>query len=146
MGLESVEKGRHWNKNVDFVRHLTGAMQSIAHCWKRTFNDNEPYLACELLKFGQEGEEISPFETLASKGPTVAQDIIAREQENQILAMFKNDREAVAVIEGLLDGLKKNEIVQKCGLAQKTYEAVLKRIRMRLSRLRPDDRGDEHGR
>ena len=146
MGLESVEKGRHWNKNVDFVRHLTGAMQSIAHCWKRTFNDNEPYLACELLKFGEEGEEISPFESLASRRPTVAQDVIAREQEDQILAIFKNDREAVAVVEGLLEGLKKNEIVQKYGLAQKRYEAVLKRIRMRLSRLIPYEHGDEHGR
>ncbi len=146
MGLETMEKGRHWNKNVDFVRHLTGAMQSIAHCWKRTFNDNEPYLACELLKCDDEGGEISRFESLASDRPTMAQDLIAREREHEILARFKHDPEAIALIQGLLDGLKKSEIVQKYGLTQKRYEAVLKRIRMKLSRLTLDDRGDEHGR
>lgn len=146
MGLETMEKGRHWNKNVDFVRHLTGAMQSIAHCWKRTFNDNEPYLACELLKCDEEGEEMSPFESLGSGLPTMAQDLIAREREHEILARFKHDPEAIALIQGLLDGLKKSESVQKYGFSQKRYEAVLKRIRMKLSRLRPDEAGDEHGR
>lgn len=146
MGLETMEKGRHWNKNVDFVRHLTGAMQSISHCWKRTFNDNEPYLACELLKCDEEGEEISPFESLGSGRPTVAQDLIAREREHEIVARFKHDPEAIALIQGLLDGLRKSEIVQKYGFSQKRYEAVLKRIRMKLSRLRPDEAGDEHGR
>lgn len=146
MGLETMEKGRHWNKNVDFVRHLTGAMQSIAHCWKRTFNDNEPYLACELLKCDEEGEEMSPFESLGSGLPTMAQDLIAREREHEILARFKHDPEAIALIQGLLDGLKKSEIVQKYGFSQKRYEAVLKRIRMKLSRRRPDEAGDEHGR
>ena len=146
MGLETVEKGRHWNKNVDFVRHLAGAMQSIAHCWKRTFNDNEPYLACELLQYGDGGEEISRFENLASGLPTIAEDLIAREREDEILGRFKNDREAFALIQGLLDGLRKNEILQKYGFTQKRYEALLKRIRMKLSRLRPDEPGDEHGR
>ena len=39
IGAEDTQKGRHWNKDVDFVRHLTGAMQSISSCWKRQFKE-----------------------------------------------------------------------------------------------------------
>src|SRR5262245_1076348 len=39
----TLEGKRKWNKNnVDFVRYLIGAMQSISDNWGRRFNSNEP--------------------------------------------------------------------------------------------------------
>lgn len=147
MGVERLDKGRHWNKNVDFVWHLIGAMQSIAHCWKRTFNDNEPYLACEVLSYDGEGREISPFDNIASEHPAADRYIMAQEMQEWVLTRFKNDPEAAAIIQGLLDGLRKNEILQKHALTQKRYAAVLKRIRMKLWNRKSDGPwGDEHGR
>ncbi len=146
MGVETLEKGRHWNKNVDFVRHLTGAMQSISHCWKRTFNDNEPYLACEVLRYDADGQEISPLENLPRVQPSLDQAMIARERNGRVLSRFRDDHEATTIIHGLLDGLRKNEIIQKHGFTQKRYKAALKRIRMKLCKRQPDGPGDEHGR
>ena len=61
--------------------------------------------------------------------------------------MFKDDPEATQVLQGLLDGLKKNEIMSKYGLDEKQYAAAVKRIRVKLlGRRNGGSRGEKHGR
>jgi CheY-like chemotaxis protein len=68
IGAGSTRDGRHWNKHVDFVWHLTGAMRGISSNWKRQYNEKErqpyrmkePHLMSEHLKCDADGQELSP--------------------------------------------------------------------------------------
>ncbi len=132
IGAEDAEKGRHWNKDVDFVRHLTGAMQSISNLWKRQFKEGEPYLISEFPVRDAEGQEHSLLDDMASGHAAADQRLIEKDEEDRILTLFDDDPEAVQVLRDLLDGLKKNEIKSKCGLDERKYAAAMKRIRVEL--------------
>jgi hypothetical protein len=132
IGAENIHKGRHWNKDVDFVRHLIGAMQSISSCWRRKFQETEPYLMSELLINDNDGQEQSPLDYVASGHTAADQSLIEKSEEDQVLTMFKDDPEATQVLHGLMDGLKKNEIMPRYGLVEKQYAAAVKRIRVKV--------------
>jgi len=147
IGAEATQKGRHWNKDVDFVRHLTGAMQSISNCWKRQFKETEAYLISEFPRHDAEGQEHSPLDSVASEHAPADQCLIEKDEEDRVLAMFKDDSEATRVLRALLDGLKKNEIKSRYGLDERKYAAAVKRIRVKLlSRRNCGGRGEKHGR
>ena len=141
--LRTLIGTRHWNRNVDFVQHLKGAMQSIATCWKQKSSDTETYLMSEVLMFSAEGQEISPLETVASGEAAADRSLIAKEEVARIFRMFTDDREATQVLEGWYDDLKPKAIRQKYGLDEKKFAAAKKRIRMKM--LGPTNRsgGDE---
>ena len=148
IGAEDTQKGRHWNKDVDIVMHLTGAMRSISNCWKRQFEaavqrkETEAYLIPALPIHDAEGQEQSPLFNVASGhitsgglwGTDAATDqrLIEKDEEDRVLTIFKDDPEATQVLQGLLDGLKKNEITSRYGLDEKKYAAAAKRIRVKL--------------
>jgi CheY-like chemotaxis protein len=140
MGAGATREGRHWNKQVDFVWHLTGAMRSIASCWKRQFKDVEPCLISELPMHDAEGREHSPLDNVASEDAAADQLLIEKDEEGRVLAMFKDDPEATHVLQGWLDGLTKDEIMSKHGL-KKQYEAVVRRILKLLGRRNCGSRG-----
>ncbi len=132
IGAEDTQKGRHWNKDVDIEKHLTEAMRSISNCWKRQFKEKEAYLMSDLLIDDGEGQEHSPLYKKVSGQKAADQLLIDKDEEDRVLTKFKDDPEATQVLHGLLDGLKKNEIMQKYGLGEKQYTAALKRIRVKL--------------
>ena len=130
MGAGATREGRRWNKHVDFVWHLTGAMRSISSGWKRQFTEKEAYLISELSIQDAEGQEHSPLDKLVSEQAAADQLLIEKDNEDRVLTIFKDDPEATQVLQGLLDGLKKNEIMSKYGLGEKQYAAAVKRIRV----------------
>src|SRR6266853_2172417 len=141
VGAEATQKGRHWNRDVDFVMHLTGAMQSISSSWKRQFTDREAYLISELPIHDAEGQEHSPLDNVASAHAAADQLLVEKDEKDQILTIFKDDPEATQMLLGLLHGLKKNEL----GLDKKKCAATEKRIRTKLLNRR-NGRCEEHGR
>lgn len=157
IGAEDTQKGRHWNKDVDFVCHLTGAMRSISSCWRRQFEaavqreETEAYLIPALPLHDAEGQEKSPLDDVASGHVTAGglwgtdaaadQRLIEKDEEDRVLTIFKDDTEATGVLQGLLDGLKKNEIMSKYGLAEKQYAAAVKRILKLLGRRNGGSKG-----
>lgn len=141
IGAEASEKGRHWNREVDFARHLAGAMQSISSSWKRQFKDKETHLISELVIHDAEGQEHSPLDNVASGYAPADQRLIEKNEEDRILAKFRDDPDATHVLHGLLDGLKKNEIMSRYGLDEKQYAASVKRIRVKV--LGPKERRRE---
>ena len=146
IGAEVTGKGRHWNKDVDFVRHLTGAMRSISSCWKRQFKEKEAYLISELFLHDPEEQEGSPLD-MASGDPAADQRLIEKDEQDRVLTIFKADPEATQVLHGLLGSLKKNEIMSGYGLDEKRYAAAMKRIRVKLlGRRNGGGRGEKHGR
>jgi hypothetical protein len=132
IGAEDTQKGRHWNKDVDIERHLTEAMRSISNCWKRQFKEMEAYLMSDFLIHDAEEQEHSPLDNVASGHKAADQRLIEKDEEERVLSKFKDDPEATQVLHGLLDGLKKNEIMSKYGLGEKQYAAAVKRIRVTL--------------
>jgi CheY-like chemotaxis protein len=143
IGTEATQKGRHWNKNVDFVQHLKRAMESISSSWKRQFKEKEAYLISELPIHDAEGQEHSPLDNVASGHTAADQLLIEKDKEDRVLTIFKDDPEATQVLLGLLHGLKKNEI----GLDKKKCAATEKRIRMKLlGRRNGGSRGEKHDR
>jgi CheY-like chemotaxis protein len=148
IGAEATGKGRHWNKEVDFARHLAGTIQSISSSWKRQFKNKEAHLISELVIHDAEGQEHSPLDNVASGHTPADQRLIEKNEEDRILAKFKEDPEATHVLHGLLDGLKKNEIISRYGLDEKQYAASVKRIRVKLLDRKNDggSRSEKHGR
>lgn len=144
IGTEATQRGRHWNKSVDFVWHLTRAMQSISNCWKRQFKEKEACFVSELLTHNAEGQEHSPLDNVVSGQAAADQLLIEKDEENRVLTIFKDDPEATQVLQGLLDGLKKIEIKSKYVLDEKQYTAAVKRIRVTLLGRRND--GEKDGR
>jgi hypothetical protein len=141
IGAGATRQGRHWNKHVDFVWHLTGAMRSISSGWKRQFKEKEPCLMSETLIHDAEGHEHSPLDNKGSVRATAEHLLIEKDEEDRILAMFKDDPKATQVLQGLLDGLKKNEIMSKYGLDEKQYAATVKRILKLLGPLNGGSKG-----
>jgi CheY-like chemotaxis protein len=137
IGAGATRGGRHWNKHVDFVWHLTGAMRSISSCWKRQFKGEEPHLMSELLKSDAEGQQYSQLENLPATHIPADQRLIEKGEEHRVLTIFKDDSEATQVLQGLLDGLKKNEI----GLEETKYAAAVKRILKLLGRKNAGSKG-----
>jgi len=147
IGTEVTGKGRHWNRDVDFVRHLTGAMRSISSCWKRQFKEKEAYLISELPLRDAEEQGDSPLDNVASGDPPADRRLIEKDERDQVLTIFEADPEATQVLHGLLGNLRKNEIMSSYGLGEKKYAAAMKRIRVKLlGRRNGGGRGEKHGR
>jgi CheY-like chemotaxis protein len=133
LGAADDKRGRHWNKKVDLVRHLAEAMRSIANSWKRQFAQEEnTFLSSELQTCDSDGEQYSPLDNVASAHVLADDRLIERAEEDRILATLRDDTDASRILAGWMDGLKKSEILLNYGLDEKTYAAVVRRIRMKL--------------
>lgn len=144
IGAERTREGRHWNKKVDFARHLTGAMQSISSGWRDSFDEREAHLTTELISYGAEGQEFSPLDTVPSAEPMPDQYLVAAQEAERILSQFEGDAEAAQVLRGMVQGKRKNHIMQELGLKENEYKAALRRIRTKLSN-GSGRGGDDHG-
>jgi CheY-like chemotaxis protein len=146
IGAQDNRNGRRWNKRVDFIMHLTGAMRGISSHWKDKFDDRQ-VLECEAVKCDAEGQELSPLDNLGqgdtpderlrvavAEGfqPAAERRLVAKETIERIFNMFMDDKEAILALQGLSEGKKKNEIIQKYEFTARQYDAVTKRIRMKL--------------
>ena len=132
--LRTLIGTRHWNRDVDFVMHLKGAMQSISNSWKRQFREEEPYLISELPIRNTQGHEYSPLDDVISTHTTADQRLIDKDEEDRLIARFKDDLIATQVLLGLLDGHKKSEIMLMNGFDERKYASAVKRILKLLGR------------
>src|ERR1039458_61269 len=146
IGAEETQQGRHWNRDVDLVWHLSEAMRSISTNWKRQSEKEEKHLRLELPTRDAEGHEQSPLKYLPPPEARAHRILIVKEKVARIFRMFKDDTEATQVLQGWYDDLKPNEIRQKCGLEENRFGAAVKRIRKKtMSRRNGSGGGEEHG-
>jgi CheY-like chemotaxis protein len=136
-GVENARAGRRWNKSgVDFFGYLRGAMQSISFCWKQKCSESEPSLESDLVTRNGEGDEISPFENVASSEPAADQRLSAKEEIERKFKLFVNNKEASAVLQARLEGITTaREIMQEHNLSKRRYESALRQIRCQKSAL-----------
>jgi len=135
VGAEGLGEGRRWNKNVDFVKHLTEAMRSISDHWRTQFDEGEPLLESEVVTVTAEGEEYSPLAAVSSEDPPADRALLAKEEVRHVFDLFKEDNEAILVFEGWVDGMTGPEIME-LGLTKHQYEATVKRIRYAVERMK----------
>jgi len=131
IGAEHSGNGRRWNKRVDFMTYLAGAMRSISNHWKDKFDQRE-VLECEAVKCDAEGQELSPLDNVASGDTAADQRLITKQKVERIFRMFNGDEHASLVLQGWSKGMKKSEVMQEHGLTEKQYQAAVKRIRVKL--------------
>lgn len=74
----------------------------------------------------------SPSDNVLSRYVPADQHLIDKETEDRVLVLFEDDPEALQLLQGLMDGLKKTEIMSRDGLDEKKYAAALRRIRLKL--------------
>lgn len=128
-GAENPGAGRHWNKKVDFVKHLIEAMRSVSDHQKRKFDEEEAQLDSELITVDPEGEESSPLDNARSDEPLADRAFFAKEEVTRIFKMFEGDDAAILVLQGWVEGMTGPEIMAALGLTRQQYEATVKRIR-----------------
>jgi hypothetical protein len=132
--LEGAAKngnGRRWNKDVDFVTHLTGAVRSISSHWKRDFSEDEAHLESEIMTQSDEDVWISPIDNAPSGDPSQERGIAAREEWGLIETLCRDDPAAKQVLEGWLRGMTAFEIMQN-SLTRWQYQQAAMRIRLCL--------------
>jgi CheY-like chemotaxis protein len=144
IGAGDTQSGRHWNRTVPFVQHLAGAVKSIASVWKRQLREKEPYLMSELAVYDAEGQEHSPIDGAPSSCVPADRRLIEKAEEERAFALLRDDASASQVLQGIIDGLKKNDIKLAYGLDEKKYLAAMRRIRVKL--LGRNRGGNDNGR
>jgi CheY-like chemotaxis protein len=143
IGATDTNQGRHWNKKVDLVRHLEQAMRSICSYWKRTFSEQATLLMSELQWHDADGQEYSPIDQLASPEPPADRHLLEEEDEALVFKRLHDDPEATRVLQGWMDGLRKDEIRTKYALDKNRYAAIVKRIRVKLLNVSCSGRNEE---
>lgn len=136
----TIEGHRCWKKRITLFAHLMGVVRSIT---RRRKGDNA-LLACDTFQDDADGQEYCLFDNVtasdrnkffgyASSEYDAAADqrLIATETMNRIFVQFTDDPEALLVLQGCSEGMKKKEIMQR-GLNENQYRAAVKRIRMKL--------------
>jgi hypothetical protein len=130
-GADGSGEGRRWNKTVDFEKHLTEAMRSISSHWRQAFDENEAQLESELVTTDPAGEDHSPMQNVKSEQPSTDRAFAAKEEVARVFAIFKDDDEAILVLQGWIEGMTGTEMLD-LGFTKQQYEAAVKRIRYAL--------------
>jgi CheY-like chemotaxis protein len=117
-------KGRRWNKRITFEKHLYRTIRNLTH---RRKSDIE----WEVVERDSDGSEVWLLDGIDSGQRSAEERLIAAEEVDQIRGMFKDDPKAMSVLNGWLEGMRRNEVTQE-GLTENQYRSAVRRIRMKL--------------
>jgi DNA-directed RNA polymerase specialized sigma24 family protein len=119
---------RKWPLSVPLVAFMCGTIRSISgDLWREgRFKSEIPILGSVS---GNKELEVDP----PDENPGPEREVMARRMLESILRLFKNDKDALAVLQGLGDGSNPEEIQTTNGITPKRYASAQKRIRRRMS-------------
>lgn len=124
---------RRWPRNVPFVAFLAQTMRSIANEEWRRFHQEKVTLESDLWTANSKGE-LMTLDELAENSVHPEREVLARKTLEEIEALFKDDLEAIAILNGLAGGLTPDEIQIKGNMSRIKYASSQKRIRRKLAR------------
>lgn len=119
---------RHWNKTVDFSRHLLGAMSSIASNWAKKVDPAEARLESELIHQNAEGKEVNPLVSVPAPDPSPERQVSVKQQFEEIEKLLAGDQVAKEVFGGLRARMTGPEIQEALGISKTEFETTVKRI------------------
>jgi len=144
----SLEGRREWcPQNAKFVPFLVGVIWSIASEWaghrKRNVDSPEYAVAeSQITKEDEEGNALSPFAGLKTPDQNIEDQMIDAENqaEQKVLAdsierCFEQDENASYVLMGWQDGMDGPRIQKEFGFNEKTYRAIVRRIKRNLRKI-----------
>ena len=141
---------RHWFPGkAGIVSCLIGAIRSIASAWaafRRRNADSPEYaiLEAELIKEGEDGEVLSPFDVLSTENasPNVEEQAIQAEIEaerkalaDEIEASCADDDSASMVLLGWQSNMDGPAIKNEFGWTETEYRTTVKRIQRRAHQI-----------
>jgi len=124
---------RRWPRSVPFVAFLAQTMRSIANEEWRRLHQEKVTLESDLGTANSEGE-LMTLDELAENAVHPEREVLARKTLEEIEALFKDDLETLATLNGLAGGLTPYEIQIKGGMSKTQYASSQKRIRRKLAR------------
>jgi RNA polymerase sigma-70 factor (ECF subfamily) len=130
---DTLEPGkRKWNKRVSFARHLIGAMRSISSHWGQQSDGSEPLLESEILRTTEEGEVLSPFDTVRCGAPGAERILVAKEEVERIEKAVADDKVVADILRGMRAEMSPSTIRENLGLSVTEYDTAMKRLRRRV--------------
>jgi len=112
----ALDGRRAWNRGVPAVLFFGGVIRSLAWEWKNEFVNEE-------IDLDDEGAQ--------ERGTIAKIDLM------KIMALFDDDPIAQRILEGMMEGVKGEELQEANGLSPTEYETKRKKIRRRLEKLAP---------
>jgi hypothetical protein len=147
--IRMLDGRRHWfPDNVDIVKYLIGAIESIASEWaghrkRNRLSAEYAGLESQLAREDDSGKLVSPFDGAGRDGsPNVEEEAVAadieaerKELADEIEAAFSVDEEASMVIIGLESGMNGPTIQQDLGWSDTKYRTTVRRIKRRAEKI-----------
>lgn len=127
--LQGGKKGetRQWPKSTNFLTFLANVMKSIASSHRRQHG--------RLIGKNTPWEEVEDSLSEESHENAIIKFFEIEQELALIRSLFKDDKEAISILELIFDDTKKIEIMKKTGLTEKRYDAARKRIRRKTEHL-----------
>jgi DNA-directed RNA polymerase specialized sigma24 family protein len=124
----ALSGARRWPRSVSLVAFLCGTIRSISgDLWR------EGKFKSEIPISGAVGHNTGLEVDPPDENPSPEREVIARRVLESIFRLFKNDKDVLAVLQGLGDGSNPEEIQRANGITPKRYASAQKRIRRRMS-------------
>jgi hypothetical protein len=129
--LRTLRLDKKWNKAVSFLKHLDRAMENISgHLVRELVRERNKMvafpngLAPEDTSNADTAQQVSHDETIATR----------EEAETAIKAVFGDDDIAIRVFKRRVEGYEASEIQSQLCLTGTQYEAIVKRIRRKITK------------
>lgn len=133
-----LEGTRRWPRHVSFIAFMAGVMRSIANEErKQILRIAEIIIRPTGRESGHREDDIA---NIPNRNPGPDRPLHAEQAWAAVMALFKDDEEARAILEKRSEeGYSSEETQNMLGMTPERYATVLKRIRRKLNQLPPDD-------
>ncbi len=124
----ALSGARKWPRSVPLVAFMCGTIRSISgDVWR------EGKFKSEISISGVVSDNTELNVDPPDENPGPEREVMARRMLESIFRLFKNDKDVLAVLQGLGDGSNPEEIQRANGITPKRYASAQKRIRRRMS-------------
>ncbi|CAA0113986.1 Uncharacterised protein [Halioglobus japonicus] len=124
----SLEETRRWNLNLTIVQHLIGVMRSLAGDQRRTSQAKTDRLAGDVV--------CQQMVTIEDRSVDFTEIVHGQALLSVIFNAFHDDGHSMKVLEGMLEGETRQEIMSKSRLSEQEYGAARKRITRKMVQMR----------
>ena len=133
--VERVVAGtRKWPQHIPIVHFMAGVMRSIAsEHWEQhdRTTDAGVFREADLIRPG-DGEQEGPIDCAASDTPAPEYELLAKEELDNIEALFIDNDQAWAIVMARTEGYAPGEIQESFDMTATQYASALKHIRRTL--------------
>lgn len=124
---------RRWPKDVSFIAFMAQTIRSVASEERRRVYRENVTLESDLAPPNGDAQNFS-IDEIAASPMNLERELIARRTLEEILALFSDDHDALAILGGLGRGLSPEDVQRDAGMNQTQYGTTQRRIRRAIAR------------